>query len=106
MEHTQGKVKIVYKPLNPAYIHIGVHKIAQMSSTGTLSREQQDANAERIKTCLLEYDTLKAKAELFDEMLSAIRLTYHDLYDDCTTVAKFSAARKATKAIYDKTKEL
>jgi hypothetical protein len=65
-----------------------------------------EGNCHFIATAVNEHDALKAKERLFDEMFSAIELTFHDLYDDSSTPGKWVIAKNATKAVYDKAKEI
>ncbi len=61
-----GKLK-VHKGFDELYIYCGVHRIADIPRTGSMTDEEREANAERIVNCWNSHEDLLAALEKYGE---------------------------------------
>lgn len=73
MEHTKGKLQVngycYLMPVEPGCTVV----VATTAHAQGLVAEQQHANAKRLVLCWNEYDSLKAKAAFFDELVEKLK---------------------------------
>lgn len=100
MEHSKGKLE--QGSISPWELWIGAdNHIADVHGVLDIRR----ANAARLTTCWNEHDTLKAKADLFDELIKRCDALI-DGYETVVRIGKGSFAVQSLITTLSKAKEL
>lgn len=78
-QHTQGDWKIGTQPFGDRKNCIQTMAgktlaICQHDTKGIVSEEEAEANAQRIVTCVNEYEALKKKADMHDELVESVKV--------------------------------